>query len=168
MAGLILLVALIAFLALIIWLSGLLTLWLPLSSNWKALLRVVIVVGVFPLMLIDEIIGKHQFEALCQSNGIESMDVSKIKGKSIRRESGVRYYLSGQIIPIKSSNEVLRDAQSSEILLKYNDYFAAGGWVMRHTPLGLGSSSPMLFDGNGCGFWKKDQIFLKNQITQVN
>ena len=169
MAGLILLVALIAFLTLVIWLSGLLTQWLPLSSNGKALLRVVIVVGVFPLMLVDEIIGKHQFEALCKANGIESADVSKARGRQVRLEVGERHPLESKVMPGAVENWSYKDADTGEVLIHHKSFYAYGGWIMRYTPLSMGSRHPMLFQG-GCNidYSARNIIFSKNDISLIN
>lgn len=168
MAGLVLLAALIALIAFLIWLSGLLTRWLPLSYNWKAMLRVSIVVGSFPLMVADEIIGMHQFEALCKENGIESADLSKATAKRVRGKSSERFFLHDSILPTKVSNELILDASTNEVLAEYKDYFSSGGWLVRNTPIRMGSSEPMLFHGNGCGFQLKDRIFLDYRIVQIN
>jgi hypothetical protein len=117
---------------------------------------------------VDELIGKHQFEALCKANGIESADVSKARGKKVKgeyRESGLAH---GSIMPIKADDIFFRDADSGEILIHYKNYYAGGGWLMRYTPLNMGSAHPMLFPGNGCGFTLQDRVFKAAQISVIN
>lgn len=141
---------------------------LPIPVGAKIALTFLMAIGFFPLVFIDEIIGKYQFKALCKNNGIEGVDVSKIRNKTVDRKSGPRNYISGQIIPIKVSNEILLDAGASRVLLEYNDYFAEGGWLVRHTPIGLGDTGPLIFNGNGCGFDFEENIFHQNHVTQAN
>lgn len=169
MAGLILLVALIVLIALLVWLSGLLTRWLPLSDNWKALLRMLIVLGAFPMMIADEIIGKYQFEALCKANGVESADVSKARGKRVILETGAQSLVQGVIMPGIVKDLFYKDADSNEVLIHHKDYFAFGGWLMRYTPLSMGSQHPMLFSG-GCftNYVKRDAIFSQHHIFLIN
>ena len=44
--------------------------------------RLTIVMGAFPLMLADEIIGAIQYEYLCKRYGISSADLSKAKSNN--------------------------------------------------------------------------------------
>lgn len=167
MAGLILLMALVVLIALLIWLSGLLTRWLPLSENWKALVRVLVVVAAFPLMVADELIGQYQFDSLCSANGVESADVSRAQGKKVMVEYGERKLIAGTIMPIKQSDVIFNDANSGEILIRYKNYYAMGGWIMRYTPLGMGNPGPMLFGGSTCDVRVEQAIFKANSITLV-
>jgi len=148
MTGLIFFAALVALIAMLIWLSGLLTRWLPLSTNWRANLRVLIVVGAFPLMVVDEIIGKYQFEALCKANGIEAADFSNARSLRVRLEVSRPVEVVESIIPIDVYELSVISADSNERVVSYKDYYAYGGWLMRHTPLNMGSARPMLFDGS--------------------
>lgn len=169
MAGLILLAALAALIGLLVWLSGLITRRLPLSSNSKTWLRVAIVVGAFPLMLIDEIVGKYQFQALCKANGIESADVSKARGKNVRLEISENTKLQGLMTPGIVDDRFYRDIDTNEILIHHKSYYSYGGLIMRLTPLSMGSSHPMLFPG-GCGAESTiiDSIFRANNILIIN
>lgn len=169
MTGLIFLAAFAALIVLLIWLGGLLTRWLPISSNWKASLRVLIVVGVFPLMVVDEIIGKQQFEVLCEANGIESADVSKARGKRVILEVGEKRMIHAGIIPGAVEEWHYRDADDGAILIAHRNYHAFGGWLMRHTPLSMGWPRPMLFPVScSIDYVARDAIFSNNNITLIN
>lgn len=169
MAGLILLIAFIAFMATIIWLSGPLTQWLPISRDWKAFLRLVIVVGVIPLMLTDEIIGKYQYEALCKANGIENADVSKARGKRVKLEVTDLEALVNTAVPAVSEEWIYRDADTNEILIRYKSFLFHGGWIMRSPLLGMESSNPIIFP-SVCesSYSVRKAIFFKNNITLIN
>lgn len=112
----------------------------------------------------DEVIGMLQFNALCKSNGIESADISKARGKRVKVEHGGRAPLDGTILPIKESNARFSDADTGELLIQHKEYFAEGGWLMRYTWLSLGSNHPMLFSGF-CDSQKQKEIFKANRIT---
>lgn len=130
--------------------------------------RILILVVSLCLPFADEVIGKYQFEALCKANGIESADVSKARGKRVKLEYMELGSLGGTVMPIKVDDIVLKAAGSGEVLTQYKDYYAFGGWLMRYTPLSMGSQHPMLFSGNGCGLALKRGIFEVNRISQVN
>jgi len=134
----------------------------------RATIKWSVLLVLLTLPFIDEIIGKYQFEALCRANGIESADVSRARGKRVKVEYSERGLLSGTVMPIKVDDVVLKDAESGQVLALYKDYYAFGGWLMRYTPLGMGSEHPMLFSGNGCGLAVKKNVFYVNRISQIN
>lgn len=169
MAGLILLAAVALFIVLLVWLSGIVTKRLPISVGGKALLRVVIVSGAFPLMVADEIIGRYQFEALCRANGIEGVNIALAQGKSVK----VHYDYSNwkdvprTIIPIEEVATFIKGADDNKVLAQYTNYRADGGWLMRYSGLGMGARGPMLFDGSGCDWAVTSEIFRSSQIIWI-
>lgn len=162
----------IAAIAIVIWA----TVWLAKTlgntvsnPNLRTTLKILIFVVLISLPFVDEVIGKHQFAALCKANGIESADVSKARGKRVKLEGGPSKSIDGFIMPITEYPALLRDANSGDVLLQYKNYFAHGGWLMRYTWLSLGSEHPMLFSG-GCptNYLSRDSIFIKNNISLIN
>ena len=169
MAGLILLAALAVLIALLIWLSGLVTKRLPIPAGWKVLLRVVIVVGAFPLTVADEIIGKQQFENLCRVNGIERADLSIARGKRVVSEYGVRKSVQRTVLPIWEFDVLFRNVENNEVLIRYKNYHAMGGWLTRNTPLSMGGARPILFAGScTVDYAIRDAIFRQNNVLLVN
>lgn len=168
MTGLILFAILVVLVTFLILLSIVVTKPLSISTGWKALICLVIVVGAFPLMLIDEIIAKYQIEALCKANGIESVDVSKARGKRVKLEVEDRR-LIGVMTPGSESDWIYRDEKTNEILFQYKTYYSYGGWIIRMKFLGIERSGPMIFSG-GCftNYMVRDSIFAKNSITLIN
>lgn len=138
------------------------------NANWRLAFKVLVFCALLVSPFVDEVIGKQQFEALCKANGIESADVSKARGKRVKGETVARRLVDHKIMPIEERDRLFKDADSSELLFEYKDYYAFGGWLMRYTPIGMGSQQSMLFPGNGCGLDKKVRIFSANQITQTN
>lgn len=167
MSGLIFLVALSLCLWGCVWLARSLGNLVP-NPAWRNKIKVGIFLALLVSPFVDEVIGMYQFGALCKANGIESADISKARGKRVIAQHGERYYVNGPIMPIKVSDDIFRDADSGEVLIQSKDYFAEGGWLMRYTPLSMGSPQPMLFDGNSCGLMAKRKIFSSNQIAQIN
>lgn len=138
------------------------------NPRWKNPAMVGVTLLLLTAPFVDEVIGMYQFNAQCNANGIESADVSMARGRRVIFVSDERMNVRGTLIPIKVSTNQIRNADNGDILFQYKDYFAKGGWLMRYTPISMGSATPMLFDGNGCGFDLKDQIFSKNNILQIN
>jgi hypothetical protein len=152
MAGLMLMGAFALFVLLLIWISGLLTRGLPISSGWKSVLRVLVVIGAFPLMIADEIFGKRQFDDLCELNGSINIDLNLIRGRRISIHDDYFHWMpvTGSVIPIEKTTTIIKDEDTGQVLQSLNNYRAAGGWLSRNTPISMGSSRPILFGGATC------------------
>lgn len=138
------------------------------KPKWRTAVRLIALLALLSVPFVDEIIGKHEFETLCKENGIESVDVSKARGKSVKVEYEERELLTDTVMPIYETDVLFKDAYSGEILIKYKIYDAEGGWLMRHTWLNMGSSHPMLFPSGCNDFAARKEIFKKNDIQQLN
>ena len=167
MGGLIFLAALAFCLWACVWVANKLGSLIP-HLAWRAAVKALIFIALLASPFVDEVIGKYQFEALCKANGIEGADVSKARGKRVKGEYGGRRLVGSTIMPIEERDLLFRNADNNELLFQYKNYYAFGGWLMRYTPLSMGSQHSMLFPGNGCGFATKDQVFSTNQISQTN
>lgn len=167
MGGLIFLAALAFCLWACVWVANKLGNLIP-HLAWRAAVKALIFIALLASPFVDEVIGKYKFEALCKANGIEGADVARARGKNVKVDYSERRYVEGTIMPILESDVVFRDADNGEVLIRHKNYYAMGGWLMRYTPLSMGSQHSMLFPGNGCGFAQRDQIFSANQISQTN
>lgn len=164
MSGIILLTALAVCLWGCIWLANILGNLAP-TPKWRTAVKVGIFIALLASPFVDEFIGKRQFEALCKANGIEGSDVSKARGKRVKVEYGERTSQVGTIMPIKVEDVYFKDADTGELLIQHKNYIAAGGWLMRYTPISMGSPQPMLFDGSTCDVRVEQAIFKINSIT---
>ena len=136
------------------------------KSVWRTAAKVMIFLLLIALPFVDEVVGKYQFESLCTANGIESADVTKAKGKKVKVEYGERQLVHGTILPIKESDAFLKNADSGEVLIRYKNYYASGGWLMRYTWISLGTSQPMIF-GGFCDRRIEQEILRINDITFI-
>lgn len=169
MTGLILLIALAAFIVLLIWLTGAITRPLAIPVGWKNLLRLSILFGAFPLTLADEVVGKYQLERLCKVNGIEGADFSRAVGRRVKAEYGENKFVPGTIMPIKEREVQFIDIESGLAVARYKSYYAMGGWLMRYTPLSMGSSRPMLFPSScETDYVVRNTVFKQNNISLQN
>ncbi|MFE8643838.1 hypothetical protein ACFX58_01975 [Sphingomonas sp. NCPPB 2930] len=168
MSGLVLLAALALYLWGCAWLAKNLSNLVP-NPAWRGVVKAGVFLALLAFPFVDEVIGKYQFEALCKANGIERADVFKARGKRVKLELGTGHPTSGTIMPGTINEHVYRDADSGEVVIRYKDYFAYGGWLMRHTPLSIGSRHPMLFSG-GCvdNYVVRDAIFTRENISLEN
>lgn len=133
------------------------------------ILSMVVILVAFPLLMVaDELIGKYQFEALCKANGIESAYVSRARGQSVRLESGKEILLDGFIMPIREYPRLFKDPTTGVTLFEYKGYRAEGGWLMRYTPINMGYSQAMLFDGSCEQVAALKSLLATNSITLLN
>lgn len=167
MIGLLFLATVALWLWACVWLSRFLSGLVP-KPSWRNPVMWGLLILLLGSPFIDEVIGKYQFEALCKANGIESADVSKARGKRVRLEVGVRTLLAGTIMPINAESWLYRDADSGDILFQHKDYYAMGGWLMRYTPLSMGSDHSMLFSGNGCSLLLWQRILATAHVQVIN
>lgn len=134
---------------------------------WNMVAKILVFVVLIVAPFIDEVIARHQFEALCRRDGVQSADLSRAAGKKVRVEYGPRVDVEGVATPVQESLVSYRDAETGEVLLRHKDYYAAGGWLMRNTWLSMGANRPILFAGNGCGFTARDSRFAAVNISVV-
>lgn len=167
MIGLFFLATVALWLAACLWLANRLGNLIP-AQRWRLPAKLAILLALLSAPFVDEVIGNRQFQALCKANGIESADVSKARGRKVKVEYGERKLVDGTVLPIKEDEVLFRDAESGEVLIRHKNYYASGGWLMRHTWLSMGSDDPMLFDGNCIDFVARKAIFSENRITQQN
>ena len=167
MAGLIFLAAVVAFLLFCIWLSKTIGNLVP-NAAWRGAVKVGIFLALLAAPFVDEVIGKYQFEALCKANGIERADVSKGQGRRVKLQVGVRSLLDGTVMPISVEDWTYTDINTGGVLFRHKDYYATGGWLMRYTPISMGSDHPMLFRGNGCSLVLWQQLLNAAQVTVIN
>jgi hypothetical protein len=167
MGGLIFLAALAFCIWGCVWLAKNLSNLVP-NPALRGAVKAVIFIALLVSPFVDEVIGKSQFEALCKANGIESADVSKARGKRVKLEIGERHPLDGTIMQIRFADWLYKDIDSGEVFFQHKNYYAMGGWLMRYTPLSMGSDHPMLFAGNGCNQILLQKILNAAQITVIN
>jgi hypothetical protein len=134
----------------------------------RAIAALIFFAVLLPLPLIDELIGKQQFETLCSTKGIENADTSRAKGRRVNVGYSERRPIEETVLPTLASDVTYRDSVTGEVLIRHKDYYSGGGWLMRSTWINMGSAHPMLFSGNGCGFGARDRLFETEKISVVN
>ena len=140
MAGLILLTASIALTALLIWISGFITSRLAVSFGWKTLLRVLIVIGVPLLLVLDELVGKYQFDALCDQYSEFEIGVIDPAGRTARfKASPERELLRQMAIPIYRTRISYFDNKTEELIVAFERFEAQGGRLTTYLGMSEGN-----------------------------
>ena len=168
MSGLIFLVALTLSIWGCVWLARSLGNLVP-NPAWRSKIKVGVFLALLASPFVDEVIGKYQFEALCKANGIESADLSRARGKRVRVHDAYFAWkaISGSIIPMEETETQIKDAETDEVITRFKNYRTKGGWLMRYTPLSMGSPHSMLFGGSTCDWTATDALMNRNNITWI-
>ena len=121
-----------------------------------------------PLPLVDEIVGKRQFEKLCSENGTIHMDRSKVAGKTVYLAAVPDTQIKGAWIPVVLKPWRFVDADSGEVLVSYNTLMAVGGMWTRTLRISEGNV-PLTFKGycEPGGTVDLVKLFKEAGITQI-
>jgi len=144
MIGLYFFFLLIVWICLAGWLSTRITRKLP-DSPRRYFIRLVLFAVLLPLPLIDEIIGKWQFERLCQENSTVYI-APDAKGRTVYLADMLSdEVVKGAWLPIRMQKWRNVDATTGEIIVSFNSLHARGGWFSRTF---FGGWVPVTFKGS--------------------
>lgn len=107
---------------------------------WRVLVGVVAVVALFPLPLIDEIVGGVQFARLCNENAQIVVDRDSARGRVVYRADVPQKRIKGTWVPVLETKWLFIDAKTGEIVVSYSTFDAGPGFL--HI-----SGGPLLFKG---------------------
>lgn len=110
--------------------------WLGLKTTTSWLLRLLLV----PLLLVgpfmDEIVGRRQFETLCEERAVVWVAPNAEKVTAARKAATKHEDLSGYWIPIRSRKFEYLDAASGVPFMGYEAFSTKGGRIARIALLG--------------------------------
>lgn len=145
MTGIFLFFALAVWLLLAVFLTKFFVTKLP--ENWRGMpIRALVFLGLLPLPLTDEIVGKIQFDRLCQENSTIQVDRAKATGKTVYLDSPPDIQIQGTWVPIRLQHWRYVDATTREPVVSYNILHAKGGRFIRALGISEGNA-PLLFHG---------------------
>jgi hypothetical protein len=118
--------------------------------------------------LMDELIGKRQFDALCGERAVLKIDAQRAKGAKVQvviQSSNV--LLLGTAIPIRHSHLSYRTVVGDSEVASYDTYTASGGWFIRM--LGISNAnSPLTIGAPFCGPPNEGSLDKEYGFTLVN
>jgi len=115
------------------------------SPGVRWLVTLVAFAGLLPLPLIDEIVGKYQFEQLCRENATIHVDRTKAVGKTVYLAQKPSVDAKGTWLRIVIQPYVFVDAETGAPVVSYNILTAVGG---RFIPSLSEGRVPLLFKGS--------------------
>ena len=145
MTGLLLLTVFVCWILSLGWFIKIIGTLLP-TSKWNKFVKLLVFSLLLPLPLIDEIIAKPKFEALCRDKAVITVDANKAKGHTVYLMPTRLEDVRGLPIPIQVQRWLYADVQSREVLVSSNSFQATGGWLIRL--LGISeTNAPLTFNG---------------------
>ena len=102
------------------------------DTVWRSAVALALVVVLIPLPLIDEIVGKQQFEQLCKDNAtVIHVDRSTAVGRTVYFVPQPAVEIKGAWVRIVMKPKRFVDATAGETVLDYNELMAEGGRLIR-------------------------------------
>lgn len=145
MTGFLLLFVMAIWLAVVMWLSKILTKKLP-TATWRIPVAAVIFAGLLPLPLIDEIVGGRQFESLCKENSTIQVDRATAVGRTVYLAQTPDVEIKGTWVRVVLKPWRFVDATTGETVVSYNDLIAEGGRLIQSLGISEGGM-PLTFKG---------------------
>lgn len=100
------------------------------TSKWRPLFGVCLFAILLPLLFIDELIGKWQFERLCHENSTIYISPDA-KGRTVYLANTSDEYVKGTWVRIWKQQWQYVDATTGEVIVRYNTLGVVGGWFVR-------------------------------------
>lgn len=163
MSGIILLLVLAIWIYVVKKLSGFCVLKMQ-SSLKKTIVYYVVFTILLITPLVDEVIGKFQFNSLCSLNNRLIFNEDNLKGKTVRTKEVIQRKIHN-IIPITEQTRKWLDVETEEILVVHKMYDAEGGWISRL--IGYPDGRPYTFNGR-CGYVDTYKLFQKLDVTKMD
>jgi hypothetical protein len=116
----------------------------PLRSELKAVIFLVLL----PLLLIDELIAKPQFDQLCASRAGMAVHARQTRGRSVYLAELPAEPVAGVLVPVQMHKRLYLDEVTHEPLVSFTVLQAKGGKLARG--LGHDGDGPITFEGE-CG-----------------
>lgn len=114
----------------------------------RAELKAVIFLALLPLLLIDELIAKSQFDQLCASKAVLTVHSTQTQGRSAYLTELPAEPVPGVLVPVQMQRRVYLDARTHEPVVSFSVLSAEAGKLAR--VVGRDAARPLSFEGE-CG-----------------
>lgn len=97
------------------------------KTSWRRPVSVLVFGAIFPLPVLDEMIGRVQFDALCKSNSTIQVNPEQARGRTVRALSAQFEEVGGTFVPIVTRQMRFVDAQTGEVVVSFRQLAAYRG-----------------------------------------
>lgn len=153
-----------------VWFSWFISRWAVRSIKSRGL-KTLIGVAIFAVLLIaplgDEIVGKHQFEALCRQYAVQEIDEEHaVNSRVISMPREKQQFAKGIAINVRIDPWEYRDESTNKVVVRYHTLHAEGGWLIRM--LGISETNAPLLFSSYCGPASARAFIKKFNVTIIN
>ncbi len=127
---------------LLAWMVARITRRLP-ERWWRTLFRFFLYIALYPMPLIDEILGAQEFKQLCDQYAVVQVDEEKAKGRTVYQSEDVYVEIKNTWVPVHMHQNRYVDTFTGELLLADTSLYANGG---RLNPGSAAGREPWFFD----------------------
>lgn len=112
------------------------------KTVWQLLVSLVLFLTLLPLPLMDEIMGKRQFEQLCHENSVIHVDRKTAIGRTVYLKNVPNENIPSIWMSIRKERWQFVDVNNDELVLSYNILHATRNWFRLSE-----SGYPFTFEG---------------------
>jgi hypothetical protein len=144
------------------WVSRHFKLW-----ELKVLTWLVLVPALMVAPLLDEIVGKRQFERLCKENSTIQIDRAAVAGKTVYLDDAPYVEIKGKWMRFGMRQWRYLEVGSGETLVSFNLLYAGRGRLIK--ALGIQENGPLTFQGScqPSEFANLHKLFQTLHLTQI-
>lgn len=113
---------------------------------WRIPFALILFLVLIPLPLIDEIVGKRQFEQLCSENSTIQVNRATAVGKTVYFVPQPDVEIKGTWVRVVLQPRRFIDATTGETVVSYNELIAVGGRFIQTLGISEGGM-PLTFGG---------------------
>lgn len=118
-----------------------------------------------PLPLVDELVGKRQFEQLCKDNSTIHLNRATAVGKTVYFVPQLSVDVKGTWVRVVLRPHKFVDVVTGETVVSYNELMASGGRLSRALGISEGGV-PLTFIG-GCALDENPRALFKSLNVSV-
>ncbi len=138
------------------------------SVVWRSAIGLLMLAVLLPLPLINEIVGKQQFDKLCEENNTIHVNRVTAVGRTVYLAESTDVEIKGKWLRFVLKPWRYVDAKSGETVVSYNRLMADGGLFFRMIRISEGNV-PFIFKGL-CypgELVRLNELFQELNITQI-
>ena len=118
------------------------------SKQWRWVIGLAVFVALLIAPVADEIVGGVQFRALCERDAVLTIDVAKVRGRTLKR-LWVESFPANTVLRIRRVQYQLLDVSNGKEMGKYATLSVWGGWFVRALGISEGNA-PLLINPASC------------------